>query len=116
MPAIPHDIAAVESRLDSEIDSFVDVGPTNVEIAFAVAHLKNGLKKEIASQSGEIAQNAPKFANSARIREAFDPGTTDAIIAEYDKMSVQTVKQALRQTLSRHHRVVVITMPKSVTQ
>jgi predicted Zn-dependent peptidase len=116
MPAIPHDIAAVESRLDAEIDTFVDVGPTNVEIAYAVAHLKNGLKKEIASQSGGIAQNAPKFANSARIREAFGPGVSDAIMAEYDKMSVQTVKQALRQTLSRHHRVVVTTMPKSSNQ
>lgn len=116
MPAIPHDVAAVESRLDAELDAFVDVGPTNVEIAYAVAHLKNGLKKELASQSGEIAQNAPKYANSARIREAFDPGVTDAILAEYDKMSVQTMKQALRQTLSRHHRVVVTTMPKSTGQ
>jgi predicted Zn-dependent peptidase len=116
MPAIPHDVAAIESRLDAEIDAFVDAGPTNVEIAYAVAHLKNGIKKEIASQKGEVAYNAPKYANSARIREAFDPGTTNAILAEYDKMSVQTMKQALRQTLARHHRVVVTTMPKSVGQ
>jgi predicted Zn-dependent peptidase len=116
MPAIPHDVAAIESRLDAEIDAFVDAGPTNVEIAYAVAHLKNGIKKEIASQKGEVAYNAPKYANSARIREAFDPGTTNAILAEYDKMSVQTMKQALRQTLARQHRVVVTTMPKSVGQ
>lgn len=113
MPAIPHDLAVVEAKLDAELDAFVDAGPTNVEIAFAVAHLKNGLKKEIASQDGDIAINAPKFANSARIREAFSPGTAAAILAEYDKMSGQTVKQALRQTLVRHHRVVVTTAPKN---
>lgn len=116
MPAIPHDLAVVEARLDAELDAFVEAGPTNVEIAFAVAHLKNGLKKEIASQDGEIAINAPRFANSARIREVFSPGATEAILAEYDKMSVQTVKQALRQTLVRHHRVVVATMPKGAGQ
>lgn len=113
MPAIPHDVAAVEARLDAEIDSFIESGPTNVEIAYAVAHLKNGLKKEIASQGGEIAMNAPKFANSARIREAFDPGTSASILTEYDKMSNQTVKQALKLTLSRQHRVVVVTAPKN---
>lgn len=116
MPAIPHDVNAVEAKLDAELDAFVETGPTNVEIAFAVAHLKNGLKKEIASQGGDIAFNAPKFANSARIREAFDPGAAEAIIAEYDKMSGQTVKLALRQTLSRHHRVVVTTVPKSANK
>ncbi|MBK9263454.1 MAG: transglycosylase SLT domain-containing protein [Polyangiaceae bacterium] len=116
MPAIPHDVAAVEARLDAEIDAFVESGPTGVEIAYAVAHLKAGLKKELASQGGEIAYNAPKFANSARIREAFGPGTTDAIVAELDKMSVQTVKLALKQTLVRHHRVVVTTMPKGAGQ
>ncbi|HRI67945.1 MAG TPA: insulinase family protein, partial [Polyangium sp.] len=113
MPAIPHDLSVVEARLDAELDAFVESGPTNVEIAYAVAHLKSGLKKEIASQSGEVAHNAPKYANSARIREVFDPGATAAILTEYDKMSGQTVKQALRQTLSRHHRVVVTTMPKT---
>ena len=113
MPAIPHDLAVVEARLDAELDAFVESGPTSVEIAYAVAHLKSNLKKEIASQGGEVAFNAPKYANSARIREVFDPGTTAAILTEYDKMSVQTVKQALRQTLSRHHRVVVTTMPKT---
>jgi membrane-bound lytic murein transglycosylase D len=116
MPAIPHDITAVEARLDAELDAFVETGPTNVEIAYAVAHLKTGLKKELASQGGEIAQNAPRFANSARIREAFVPGTTEAILAEFDKMSAQTVKQALKQTLLRHHRVVVTTMPKVAGQ
>lgn len=113
MPAIPHDLSVVEGRLDAEIDAFIDSGPTSVEIAYAVAHLKSNLKKEIASQGGEVAFNAPKYANSARIRETFDPGATAAIIAEYDKMSVQTMKLALRQTLSRHHRVVVTTMPKN---
>lgn len=113
MPAIPHDVAAVEAKLDAELDSFVETGPTNVEIAYAVAHLKNGLKKEIASQGGEIAMNAPKFANSARIREAFDPGASAAILTEYDKMSNQTVKQALKLTLSRNHRVVVVTNAKN---
>ena len=116
MPAIPHDITSVEARLDAEVDAFVETGPTGVEIAYAVAHLKSGLKKELASQGGEVAYNAPRYANSARIREAFGPGTAEAILAEFDKMSVQTVKQALKQTLLRHHRVVVTTVPKGAAE
>ncbi|MDI1479041.1 transglycosylase SLT domain-containing protein [Polyangium sp. y55x31] len=112
VPAVPHDVAAVETRLDAEIDAFVQGGPTTVEIAYAVAHLKAGLKKEIASQRGPVVENAPKFANSARIREALAPGAAEALIEELDKMSVQTMRTALRKTLARGHRVVVTTAPK----
>ncbi|MDC0745179.1 transglycosylase SLT domain-containing protein [Polyangium mundeleinium] len=112
VPAVPHDLAAVEPRLDAEIDAFIQAGPTGVEIAYAVAHLKAGLKKEIASQRGPVVENAPKFANSARIREALAPGAAEALIEELDKMSVQTMRTALRKTLARGHRVVVTTAPK----
>ncbi|MRG90554.1 transglycosylase SLT domain-containing protein [Polyangium spumosum] len=112
VPAVPHDLAAVEPQLDAEIDAFVQGGPTGVEIAYAVAHLKAGLKKEIASQRGPVVQNAPKFANSARIREALAPGAAEALIEELDKMSVQTMKTVLRRTLARGHRVVVTTAPR----
>ncbi len=112
VPAVPHDLAAVEMRLDAEIDAFVQAGPSGVEIAYAVAHLKAGLKKEIASQRGQVVENAPKFANSARIREALAPGSAEALIVELDKMSVQTVRNAARRTLARGHRVVVTTAPR----
>ena len=112
VPAVPHDLAAVETRLDAEIDAFVQAGPTTVEIAYAVAHLKAGLKKEIASQRGAVVENAPKFANSARIREALAPGAAEALLEELDKMSLQTMRTALRRTLARGHRVVVTTAPK----
>jgi len=113
VPAVPHDAAEVEQRLDAEIDSFVAAGPTGADIAFAVAHLKAGLKKEIASRKGAVAENAPKAANSARIREALTPGTTEALIEELDKMSVQTMKAVLKKMFARGHRVVVTTLPKN---
>lgn len=113
VPAVPHELAEVEAKLDAELDSFVATGPTTVEIAYAVAHLKAGLRKELASQKGEVAANAPKFANSARIRAALSPGMTEAIIAELDKMSLATMKTAVRKWLSRSHRVVVTTSPKA---
>jgi len=112
VPAVPHDLAEVERALDAELDALGQTGPTGVEIAYAVAHLKAGLKKELASQNGKVAQNAPKFANSARIREALAPGRVEALIEELDKMQVQTVKNMARKTLARGHRVIVTTAPR----
>ncbi|UQA56572.1 transglycosylase SLT domain-containing protein [Polyangium aurulentum] len=112
VPAVPHEMSEVEAKLDAEIDAFVLQGPTAGEIATAVAHLKAGLKKELASAKGPIAQNAPMAANSARLRQALVPGGTEALMAEMDKLSVAAVKAALRKTLVRSQRVVVTTVPK----
>jgi predicted Zn-dependent peptidase len=112
VPAVPHDMTAVEAQLDAAIDAFVAQGPTAGEIATAVAHLKTGLKKELASGKGPIAQNAPLTANSARLRQALAPGAIDALMVEFDKLSVAGVKAAVRKTLVRSQRVVVTTVPK----
>jgi len=112
VPAVPHDLATVEAKLDAELEAFIAQGPSPAEIGTAVAHLKAGLKKELASGKGQVAQNAPLAANSARLRQALAPGATEALMAELDKLSVLAVKTAVRKTLVRSQRVVVTTVPK----
>jgi predicted Zn-dependent peptidase len=113
VPAVPHDLGAVEAKLDAELEAFVAQGPSPAEIGTAVAHLKAGLKKELASAKGPVAQNAPLAANSARLRQALSPGATEALMVELDKLSVLAVKTAVRKTLVRSQRVVVTTVPKA---
>jgi predicted Zn-dependent peptidase/soluble lytic murein transglycosylase-like protein len=112
IPAVPHEVPEVEQKLDELLAALTGAGPTGAEVAAAAAHLKAGLKKELASTKGVVAENAPKAANSARLREAMSPGGVQALMKELDKLTPQAVRNAARKTLMKTQRVVVVTAPK----
>ena len=109
-PAGSHDLAEVERRLEAELASFGDTGPTSLELAVAKAYLAARLKKELAPAPTSLA-GVVHSATTRSLRRALRPGQAEKVLAAVDDVSQSSVKAAVKRVLSRDHRVVVTTMP-----
>jgi predicted Zn-dependent peptidase len=112
IPAVPHDIAEVERRMDAEIEALASAGPTTQEVVYAQSLLRLRIRKETESAGGIVATGAPRSANSARLRSMLDPKSADRFLAALAQVTPQTVRAVVRRALDRNHRVVVVTRPR----
>ncbi|MCC6552651.1 MAG: lytic murein transglycosylase, partial [Polyangiaceae bacterium] len=100
VPAVPHDAAEADAALSAVIDELGRAGPSPEELGAARALLTAGLEKERLRAASAVARQAAVGAE------------VDGTLAAVATASVDDVRAAARDVLSRDHRVVVITEPR----
>jgi predicted Zn-dependent peptidase len=109
-PAPGRDAAQVEQRLDAELSALAADGPTWNELSLAKILLKHQIERELARVQGKaVTGGSAAPVSGARLREALSPGSLERLGAALEEVSPTTVRNAVRRTFDRRHRVVVVT-------
>ncbi|MFO0590254.1 MAG: transglycosylase SLT domain-containing protein [Polyangiaceae bacterium] len=110
--------AGIEERLDGEIASLAEVGPTANELALARALIGARIekaKKAAQPASGPNGKPGTTPLGAAAIpsasRALLDPAAYDRLLSQLGEVAPTSVKLAAKKLLAKDHRVVVIAAP-----
>ncbi len=109
----------IEERLDGEIASLAEQGPTANEVALARALIGARIEKAkkaadpgekgAPSKSGSPALTAAALPNAARA--LLDPAAYDRLLSQLGEVAPSSVKIAAKKLLAKDHRVVIVAAP-----
>ena len=111
-PASGHDVAEAVRALDAEIARLADEGPSAGDVAMAKWFVHARLQKENAAATAAILPGNAHSAGMPRLRHALRPWGVEKMLSTLDEVTPASVRAAVRKTLARDHRVVVVTAPK----
>ncbi|AKT40450.1 transglycosylase SLT domain-containing protein [Chondromyces crocatus] len=117
-PAAGRDASHVEQRLEAELLSLATTGPSWNELSLAKILLKHRIEREVGrgkSGASGAAVPAPGMApplTGFRLRDALSPGSVERLLSDLEDVSQTTVRQAVRRTFDRRHRVIVSAWPR----
>ncbi|MFO0759228.1 MAG: lytic transglycosylase domain-containing protein [Byssovorax sp.] len=100
VPAVQHDVAAVELELDRALDRFASEGPTGPELASAKEQLRGRLQAERGRGAGAGETKVEMDARIARTLERAERVTADELRA------------LVKEVFVREKRVVVVSVPR----
>ena len=118
VPAGESPASDLSERLDGEIASLADQGPTVNEVALAKALIAARVEK--AKKAAQPAQNGAgtgalsPAAVPGAARALLDPAAYDRLLSQLNEVAPLSVKLAAKRILAKDHRVVVVAGPKKV--
>ncbi len=120
VPAGEGPTTGIDERLEGEIASLGDQGPTANEVALAKALIAARIERaRKASQPAQTA-NGGKKGDSAPLsaaalpsvaRALLDPAAYERLLSQLNEVAPSSVKLAAKKLLAKEHRVVVIAAP-----
>jgi predicted Zn-dependent peptidase len=100
VPAVLHDVTAVEQELDRAIEGFAERGPSAAELESAKAQLRSRLQ---AARSRAGSADEPREAALARIQR---------VAERADAMTADALQAVVKKVFAPGRRVVVTTSPR----
>jgi predicted Zn-dependent peptidase len=100
VPAVPHDVGDAQAALDRVLEELSRQGPTPEELGAAKALLSAGLEKE------RLRARSAGALKELRVREV------ERVLAAVASATADDVRAAVKDVLSRDHRVLVVTEPR----